>query len=160
MKFRDILKRQFSKHNNKVHAVLAHSYSMYFFAFILGAFCNIFTPIKFFNSIFISWVGAIVMLVSSCWILWAQRSSTNFKNEIITKETFMKGPYRLTRNPTNLGLFFLMLSFGITAKSIFIILFSFIAFLVSLLVFIKIEEELLAAKYGEPYKEYQNTVLF
>ncbi|MFH1608542.1 MAG: methyltransferase [Patescibacteria group bacterium] len=72
----------------------------------------------------------------------------------------MEGPYRYTRNPTIIGLFFSILSFGIIINSPFIILFSFIAFLISNLVFTKKEEALLESKYGASYLKYKKIVKF
>jgi protein-S-isoprenylcysteine O-methyltransferase Ste14 len=78
----------------------------------------------------------------------------------LTKETFSKGPYRFTSTPTNFGLFFLILGFGMVANSFFVIVCSCIAFLIARFVFLEQEEKVLAEKYGAPYLEYKKIVKF
>ena len=82
------------------------------------------------------------------------------EKENMSKETFSRGPYRYTRNPTNFGLFLLMLSFGIIMNALFIIVFSVLSFIFNKFIFIKKEEEILAKKYGTPYLEYKKSVKF
>jgi protein-S-isoprenylcysteine O-methyltransferase Ste14 len=78
----------------------------------------------------------------------------------LTKETFSKGPYRFTSTPTNFGLFFLMLGFGMVANSFFIMTCSCVAFIIARFVFLTQEEKVLAEKYGRPYLEYKKMVKF
>jgi len=93
-------------------------------------------------------------------IFWAQNTSRNLNTQNLTKETFSKGPYRFTSTPTNFGLFFLMLGFGMVANSFFIIVFSCVAFLIARFIFLEQEEKTLAEKYGAPYLEYKKMVKF
>src|SRR3989344_3474501 len=81
-----------SKHT--VHHVLAHSYSFYFFAFLLGVFLDLFFPIRVFSNSFMVPLGIIFLVLASILILWAQKTSRDFrKEENIKKETFCRGPY-------------------------------------------------------------------
>ena len=143
-----------------VHRVLADSYTVYLLAFVLGLFFSAGWPIKIFQNDLLVNVSAVILFLSSFLILWAQRSSKKFNKEDLTKESFENGPYRFTRNPTNLGLFLSIVSFGIIINSFFVVLFSLIAFFISRLVFIKKEEKLLDKKYGDPYLEYKKVVRF
>jgi protein-S-isoprenylcysteine O-methyltransferase Ste14 len=148
------------KSRKRVHHILAESYTVYLFAFILGLLLSAGWPLKIFeNNVFVG-ISVIIFLLSSILILWAQRSSKKLEKENLTKESFEKGPYRFTRNPTNLGLFLLVTCFGIIINSFFVVLFTLIAFFISRLFFIKKEEALLASKYGEPYLEYKKIVRF
>jgi len=148
------------KSRSRVHVILADSYTVYLVAFVLGLLFSASWPIKIFeNNSFVD-VSVIILLLSSLLILWSQKSSKNLKRENLTKKSFENGPYLYTRNPTNLGLFLSIVSFGIIINSFFVVLFGLIAFLISRLIFIKKEEELLAEKYGKPYLEYKKVVRF
>jgi len=153
-------KKEIFKIRNRVHRVLAESYSLYMLNLILGLILSAVWPLKVFqNSTFVDF-SAFIIFFSSVLILWAQKSSEKLKTENLTKKSFMNGPYRYTRNPTNLGLFLLIVSFGMLVNSFFVVLFALIAFFVSRLFFIKKEEQLLEKKYGAPYLEYKKTVKF
>ncbi|MBY0376530.1 hypothetical protein K2P96_00970 [Patescibacteria group bacterium] len=145
---------------NAVHYVLAHSYSFYFFIFILSVFLDLTYPFRVLKSSYATPLGFIILVLSSLLILWAQRTSRNLKKETLTKESFCKGPYCYTRSPTHWGLFLLTLGFGVIANAFFVMLFSVISFIITRVFFIKKEEELLIKKYGTPYIEYQKLIKF
>jgi protein-S-isoprenylcysteine O-methyltransferase Ste14 len=148
----------FSK--NAVHYVLAHSYSFYFLMFLLGVFMNIFYPIRIFESYYMSTTGFVILVLGTVLIVWAQNTSRDLNTTNLSKDIFYQGPYRYTRGPTHLGLFLLILGFGIIANSVYIVIFSIISFLVGKFFFLKKEEEILATKYGTPYIEYKKIVRF
>jgi len=145
-------------YKDKVHGVLANSYSLYFTLFLIGVFFDIVYPIKILQYSLSSSFGAIFIIIGSLLIYWAQKTSRNLKKEEITKDTFYKGPYRFSRSPTHWGLFFLMAGFGIMVNAFFVILFALLAFFISKLVFLRKEEVILVKKYGEPYLEYKKRV--
>jgi len=145
---------------SKVHRILAHSYMVYLMALFFGLVFSAVLPFPIFNNEILAVISAVFLFFASLLIFWAQKSSKEFTKENLTKESFMKGPYRFTRNPTNVGLFFSMICFSIIVDSIFSVLFTFIAFLISLLIFLRKEEDFLANKYGTPYLEYKKVVKF
>jgi len=147
-------------HKNKVNKVLVRSYSAYFFFFLVGVYLNLVFNFKISYSPKIAPVGFILLILGTCLVFWAQKTSRNLKKDDITKEAFSKGPYRFTRTPTNSGLFFLMLGFGMIANSPLIIICSCIAFIVAKFIFLEKEEKFLAEKYGAPYLEYKKSVKF
>ena len=147
-------------HKNKVHKVLAQSYSVYFFAILFGVFFNLFLGIQVFGSPVWKEIGVFLLLFGSILIIWAQYTSAHLNTQNPTKETFSEGPYRFSRTPTNFGLFFMVLGFGLILNTFFIILFSLLAFIVAKFVFLKEEERILAEKYGAPYLEYKKSVKF
>lgn len=149
-------KEQYNK--EKVHWILAYSYSFYFFMFLIGIFFDSIFPLTIFRNFVIVPVGIFLLIVATVLIYWSQKTSRNFKKEILTKETFSKGPYSISRSPTHWGLFFLMLGFGFTINAIFLIISSLISLLVTQMVFLKKEESILEQKYGEPYREYKKSV--
>ncbi|KKP85651.1 hypothetical protein A3B84_00500 [Candidatus Nomurabacteria bacterium RIFCSPHIGHO2_02_FULL_35_13] len=154
---------QFEKenpHKNKVHKVLAHSYLFYFILFLFGLLLDFIFPFKIFEDYSMSLIGAVFLIFGTFLVFWAQKSSHRLQKENISREMFCRGPYRYTRSPTHLGLFLLMLGFGIIANALFIIIFSIISFVITKFVFIKKEEKILAEKYGAPYLEYKESVKF
>lgn len=118
-------------YKNKVHKILARSYSTYLFFFLFGAYLNIAFNFKVFMSAVVVPIGFFFLALGTILVFWAQNTSRNLKKESITKETFAKGPYRFTSTPTNFGLFFLVLGFGMIANSFFIMVCSCIAFLIA-----------------------------
>ncbi len=143
-----------------VHTILAQSYTIYFLALLFGIFFDFLFPRKLFEQSTLVPVGAVIIVLSTCLIFWAQTTSRNLKKETLTKESFCSGPYCFTRIPTHLGLFLLMLGFGLVMNATFIILFTVLSFLVTKLIFTKMEEVMLADKYGAPYLEYKKSVRF
>ncbi|MFA6324709.1 MAG: methyltransferase [Candidatus Paceibacterota bacterium] len=155
-----INKQEKDKNIPRVHKILAQSYAVYLFALVLGIICSAIWPIKLLFSNFLLSTSPFILIFASLLILWSQKSSKKFGKEEVTKKSFMNGPYRFVRNPTNLGIFLSFLSFGIIVNSIFIILFTLISFFISSLYFLKKEEKILQMKYGEAYLEYKKTVRF
>ena len=143
-----------------VHRVLAHSYSAHLLLFLVGVVLDIIFQFKIFNDFMLMPAGALLLMLGTVLILWAQSTSRHLDVSNGTKETFLGGPYRFTRTPTNFGLFFLVLGFGIVANALFVILSSLVSFFIAKFVFLKKEEQLLAEKYGAPYLEYKKSVKF
>ena len=151
---------EINQHKNKVHIILAHSYSVFLSLFLVGVFLDLIFNLKILNFSFILPIGVAFIFLASLLILWAQKTSRNLKKENLTKETFFKGPYRFTRSPTHLGLFFLTLGFGLIVNGIFIVISTIISFAITKLVYLKKEETILEKKYGAPYLEYKKAVKF
>lgn len=154
----DILSLNINK--NKIHLILAHSYTVYFILFLVGIFLDFIFKIKILNASFIPSLGVLFIALATILIVWAQRTSRNLKKDNLTKNNFLKGPYSITRSPTHWGLFFLMLGFGFISNAIFIVLTTIISFFISKFIYLKKEESILEKKYGEPYKEYKKIVKF
>lgn len=148
------------QHKDKVHKILAHSYTVFFLFFLAGVFLDLIFNLKLLDFSFLAPVGAIFIIFASLIIFWAQKTSRNLKKEILTKETFYKGPYRFSRAPTHWGLFFLMLGFGIMTGAFFIIISTIFSFIFTKLVYLNKEEAILEKKYGAPYLEYKKMVKF
>jgi|SRR6185369_13763685 len=147
-------------HKDKVHWILAHSYTLFFILFLAGVCLDVFLPVKIFTKSIFAFSGVIFLIFGTFLILWAQKTSRDLKKENITKETFCQGPYCYTRSPTHWGLFFLTLGFGLIANALFVVLTTLISLIISRFVFLDRQEKILAEKYGEPYLEYKKTVRF
>ncbi len=151
---------EISQDKEKVHIVLANSYSVFFLLFLVGVFLDLIFNIKILNFSFMLPIGMVLIFLATLLILWAQKTSRNLKIENLTKGTFCKGPDCFTRSPTHWGLFFLMFGFGIMINAVFVIIFSIISLIFGKFVFLKREETILEKKYGTPYMEYRKSVKF
>ena len=149
-----------NSHKNKVHQILARSYSVHFLFFLMGVCLDLIFNFKVFNSSFMVPFGILFLMFGTFLILWAQKTSRNLQKENISLETFYRGPYRFTRTPTNFGLFFLLLGFGMIINAFFVILTTFISFIIGKFIFLNKQEKILALKYGAPYLEYKKLVKF
>ena len=142
----------------RVHKILAHSYTLYFFLFLAGVYLDFIFPLEIFSSpVWVS-IGILLLIFATILILWAQKTSRNLDIQNLRKETFYQGPYRYARSPTHWGLFLLMLGFGIVVNALFVILSTLLSFLISRFIFLKKQEDVLVQKYGLPYLEYKNQV--
>jgi len=142
-----------------VHSILAHSYSVYFFLFLIGLSLDFIFGYKVFSGV--APVGFFFLFLATGIIFWAQKTGRDLRKVVEVKtEHFCRGPYCYTRIPTQWGLFFLLLSFGIITNSIFIVIFTIIAFFISKFVFMSKHERILAEKYGTAYIEYMKLVKF
>jgi protein-S-isoprenylcysteine O-methyltransferase Ste14 len=146
------------QYKDKVHLVLARSYAVYLILFIAGALLQLIFNLKAFSFSLMVPIGVVLILLATSLIFWAQRTSRNLKKDTLTKETFMKGPYRFTRSPTHWGLFFLTLGFGLLCGTIFIIITTFVSLFLTKFIYLKKEEDILLRKYGVPYEEYKQAV--
>ncbi|MFZ1019953.1 MAG: methyltransferase [Minisyncoccia bacterium] len=149
-----------SPHKNKVHQVLAWSYFTYLVLFLTGVCLDTIFRFQLFTNFIMVPLGAVILILSTLLIFWAQRTTRNLKKNILSKEIFSQGPYYYTRSPTHWGLFFLILGFGIIANAPFVILSTLISFIVSKIFFLDKEEKILTEKYGGHYLEYKKMVKF
>lgn len=143
-----------------IHKILAHSHAVQFILFLFSVFLDMIFKIRIFENFSLTSMGVSILILGSVLIFWAQHTSHHLKKENITKESFRRGPYRYVKNPTNFGIFFMILGFGIIANSFFVILFSFISSLIIKFVYLNKEEKILTTKYGAPYLEYRKSVRF
>lgn len=150
-----------NSNKNAVHRVLAHSYTVYLVAFLIGVCLDIIFGFKIFSNSIMMPLGLLFIFIASILIIWAQKTSHDLRkiNEVKT-EHFFRGPYQYTRSPTNWGLFFLMLGFGIMANAFFVILSTILSFIIARFVFVDKQEKILEEKYGVHYEEYKKTVKF
>ena len=144
-----------------VHHVLAHSYVLYFLLFLIGVWLDLTFKFKIFSDNIMLPVGLFFLVVSTALIFWAQKTGRDLRKfKEVKTEHFCRGPYCYSRIPTQWGLFFLILGFGIITSSFFIILFTIISFLISKSVFMGRHDRLLIEKYGDAYREYKKLVRF
>lgn len=150
-----------SHRGGMVHFVLLHSYVIFLFAVILGAFLDPLIKKKIFSNDIYQIIGFLMIIVSSIVIYWAQKISSNYQQRERKDESrsyFEHGPYKYMRSPTHLGLFVMTLGFSLIINSLFGVVLTIIAYVITKLFFLKKEEKLLEIKYGQVYIDYKKKV--
>ena len=145
----------------EVHFVLAHSYTVYFLGFILALVFDMMFPLRLSLASGAIYLGLGLVLGGALLVIWAQKSSQKLRTKReFTEKDFCSGPYAFSRNPTHLGLAIMLFGFGLIANSFFVILAAIISFSITKIFFLRKEEKILAARYGEPYLKYKAKVRF
>jgi len=150
-----------SHRKGMVHFILLHSYFIFFFAVILGAFLDPLINKKIFSDSIYQNIGFLMLIVGSILIYWAQKTSSNYKQKINKDDSrsyFEFGPYRYLRSPTHFGLFIVTLGFSLIINSLFGVVLTLVAYIITKLFFLKKEEKLLEIKYGQVYIDYKKKV--
>ncbi len=149
-------------HKHTVHHVLAHSYLVYFVLLLLGVFLDFTFGYKILDNTLAVPLGFATLILATVVILWAQKTGRDFSKvtEAKTAEHFCRGPYCYTSMPTQWGLFFSVLGFGLIVNSLFIVIFTVISFLISKFVFMSKHDRILIEKYGDAYLNYKKLVKF
>lgn len=141
-----------------VHRVLANSYMTYLLLCTFGLFADVFFPIRL--AVPEGKTMAIIFLiVGPLFIAWAQYTSFTFEKvkEQTGSPVFLRGPYKYFRNPTQIGLLFLVAGYALATGAIMLFLATVLAYVISNIFFRK-HEAILEARYGEKYKEYKSSV--
>ncbi|MDE2030699.1 MAG: isoprenylcysteine carboxylmethyltransferase family protein [Patescibacteria group bacterium] len=144
-----------------VHLILSHSYTTFLLAVVIGLILDIVIPINILHGNVYGYVGAVMIILGSLIIYWAQSTSSTTKKEMEVEKTtrnFAAGPYKYTRNPTHVGLTIMTLGLGFLINSISLIVFVIIASFITKDIFLRKEEALLEKKYGQPYTDYKKKV--
>lgn len=144
-----------------IHGVLTQSYMVYMICLLAGiAFDGLF-KVNFTNQI-MQYLGLVCMVLSPLLISSAQKASRKFKRvhseREVTANDFMYGPYKFLQSPTHMGIFLLSLGFSLVINSIALVLATFLAYLITHLIFLPTEQKLLKNKYGASYEAYLKKV--
>lgn len=144
-----------------IHILMFHTYIVFLGAVILGVIFDQMFHFDLFKSLTFQYLGVVMILWGSILVYWAQSTTSQPKSEI-TKERdtnfFFRGPYKYTRNPTNLGLTTMSIGLGFLLNSLFSIIFIVITYLISRFIFIKKQDKILAERYGDVFTEYKKKV--
>ena len=150
-----------NQHKNKIHKVLAHSYTVYFVFLLVSVYLDSIFKIRIFTNSVALPLGIFFLVLASVLIIWAQKTGHNLtKVQEKKAEHFFRGPYRYNRIPTHFGLLLLILGFGIIYNSFFVVVSTVVSFIISKIIFIKEHDKLLAEKYGAAYVEYKKLLKF
>lgn len=144
----------------RVHVVLSNSYTVYLFSIMIAVILDFFYPIHFLNNRYIN-IGFVFMMLGSILVYWAQSSASRSKREMIEKKcerNFAVGPYKFSRRPTQLGLTFATLGFGLISESFFIIIAVIVSYFITRFIFLPRQERILMERYGDAYCDYRDKV--
>lgn len=151
-------KEEASYRDGMVHLMLSHSYTVFLAAVVLGLIIDIFVPINIFDGEKYDQIGFAMIVLASILIYWAQRTSGNKLHKKNGVLDFASGPYKYTRTPTHYGLTIMTLGLALILSSAFSAILTIVAFIITKLIFLKKEEDLLEEKYGEAYTDYKKKV--
>lgn len=139
----------------------ANSSVVYLVLFFVGGFLHYVRPTPVMSGMAAQLLGVFLLLIGPLLIFWSQRSIRRFRSEVergVAPNTFNIGPYRFTRNPTYLGLTFLIAGFGLLANSAAIVFSGVAAFVLINYTLLRKEEKILEEEYGDIYREYKKKV--
>lgn len=144
-----------------IHIILLHTYASYFLAIILGVVFDIVFDFHIFGSLTYQYIGLIMIILGSVAVYWAQSTNSPKKSGQITDRDlnfFFRGPYKYTRNPTNLGLTLMSLGLGFVVNSFFSVVFVLLNYLIARFIFIKQQDSILEERYGSIFSDYKKRV--
>ncbi len=143
-----------------VHVLLSNSYIMFFFAVVLGVIFDIIFSVNLFKGVAYEYVGLFLLVVGTIIVYWSQKTTRKVGKVVSDRDVnfFLHGPYKYTRNPTNLGLTVAILGFGFLIHSSFSVLFILITYIISKLFFIKKQDVILEERYGDAFVDYKKKV--
>lgn len=144
-----------------VHILLSHDYAIFFFAIVLGVVVDQIFNFNFFDRELYQYIGLIMIVLGSLLIYWAQSTTSPSKPEVKKERDFnffFRGPYKYTRNPTNLGLTTMSIGLGFLINSVFSIVFIVITYLISRFIFIRKQDSILEERYGSIFADYKKKV--
>lgn len=151
------------KQKHLIHTVLGHSYLFFVLFFAVGIVLDKIIPIPFQNTV-VEYIGVGLVLVGTALAFWAQtaayRSSEDRHQQERDENVFARGPYRLTRFPTQIAIFLLNFGFGLATDLLWVSLFSIVALVFNYIFFAKKQSDILEKRYGESYKTYRSKVRF
>lgn len=128
------------KDNGRIHPLLIRVYTIFFVSIILGVLFDLYFEINLLDNFEYSYLGILIIFLGTFLIYIAQKASARagkIKKDKVSSKAFAFGPYKYFKHPTYLGVFFMVLGFGIVIKSIFSILFILITYLFIKLVLVK-----------------------
>ncbi|KKP99282.1 MAG: Protein-S-isoprenylcysteineO-methyltransferase [Candidatus Nomurabacteria bacterium GW2011_GWF2_36_19] len=153
--------RERAKTVGVIHILLFHTYIIFLGAVILGVIFDQIFHFDLFKSLTFQYLGIVMILWGSILVYWAQSTTSQPKSEVGKERDtnfFYRGPYKYTRNPTNLGLTMMSLGLGFLLNSLFSIIFIVITYLISRFIFIKKQDKILVERYGDVFTEYKKRV--
>lgn len=141
-----------------VHRVLANSYITYLLLCTLGLFGDVFFPVRL-TVPEGKTLALIFLILGPMFIAWAQYTSYTFEKIKLQTGTpqFLRGPYKYFRNPTQIGLLFLVAGYALATGAIMLFLATVLAYVVSNIFFRK-HEAILERRYGQEYANYKKSV--
>ncbi len=105
------------------------------------------------------WIGAIIIVLSTGLVFWAQRISRRGAHmQTPTADDFMHGPYRYTRHPGALGLMIMFIGFALVVNSLIMAVLAALFIILETFYFIPMEEATYMETSADAYTEYRKRV--
>lgn len=148
-------------HNHRLCHYSAHLPGVILGGAFLGLIIHLIIPIQLGNSEVLSFFGTLLLMASPLLVMWSQKKRREVygpKAPELTLDDLSRGPYAYSRHPSHLGLFLLVVGFGLVLNSFFIIVSILLTFCVFHCFIIPKEESLLESHIGEPYRIYKKRV--
>jgi len=140
-----------------IQLLLSKSYSVYFFSFIAALLFDVFINITFKSNVYGA-IGLALIILSSLLIYWAQTVNKKPAYDKDGNRDFTLGPYAYSRNPTQTGLFIMVMGASFVMGSFLVMASAILALLYSCFVIIPMEERRHIKKYGDVYINYMKRV--
>jgi protein-S-isoprenylcysteine O-methyltransferase Ste14 len=142
-----------------IHLILSRSYSIYFFAFIIALILDVVVNLNLkLGGQMLSSIGFALIILSTFLMYWAQTVNKKVYYLPDGSKDFTRGPYKYSRNPTQLGLFILVLGAGFMMNSYIISISAVVSLFFSAFFVIPEEESRHIRKHGEVYLKYMKKV--
>jgi protein-S-isoprenylcysteine O-methyltransferase Ste14 len=150
----------FEHHQKRAAHWVAYTPLLFFVVLLGGVVLHINVPVVFVSPI-VGWtVGVALLLMSPILIVWAQRMRHTLyvPVEDRTCKNFNVGPYRISRHPTYLGMFLLLIGFSFLIDSFPMLLMTLTLGPIFTFFLIPTEEKILEDLCGDVYREYKKKV--
>jgi len=133
--------------------------------YLIGIVLSLFVPVSISSGLWLAAIqilGVLGLALGAILAFWAQSIFRKLHTTTVPTETTTSlvtwGPYRFSRNPMYLGLFFFFV--GLSAIAVFVwsvIILVFVLAYVNVVV-IPVEEKQLETNFGETYRSYRRNV--
>ncbi|MEK7614316.1 MAG: methyltransferase [Patescibacteria group bacterium] len=146
---------------SSVNTIMSWGTIIYLVAIFAGGLADFFYHIEIISNSIAKIIGFALIVLATAIIFWAaisaRRLIRNISNEV-SVDVFKTGSYCFSRNPTYLGLSFLVAGLGFIANSLPILAAAFVAFATVHFTALKQEEQALEDRFGEIYRGYKREV--
>jgi protein-S-isoprenylcysteine O-methyltransferase Ste14 len=110
-----------------------------------------------------SFASSVSFFVLACLLSWsgARALGRQFRIDAavdLNHELVRSGPYRLVRHPIYTSMLCVMLGTGLLVSPLYLLLLAVFVFLAGTEIRMRVEDALLASRFGEQFKEYQLAV--
>ena len=146
---------------SSVNTIMSWGTIIYLVAIFAGGLADFFYHIEIISNSIAKIIGFALIVLATAIIFWAaisaRRLIRNISNEV-SVDVFKTGSYCFSRNPTYLGLSFLVAGLGFIANSLPILIAALVAFALVHFTALKQEEQALEDRFGEVYRGYKREV--
>jgi protein-S-isoprenylcysteine O-methyltransferase Ste14 len=130
-----------------------------FFVVFIASFIFNFFRIGTFNNPLVSTIGISIMCIGLCIRAWSMKTLNKYYTRVLTTTTtqqiIKKGPYKIIRHPGYLGTILVWSAAGLAMQNLIVFIIATGMLFIAYIYRINNEEKMLAARFGEKFKEYK-----